>query len=121
MDEPAAPAESEDNPQLAYDLVDEFVALYMAEGTDAFEHIAAMSSNPDQPVVGFVVDTGSYTLVAHSSNPLYVGLPVTPVLAQAFIPIDVCWIFWQRRMRAFGSAIRRRIRGAIWRDMIVAG
>ena len=88
-DEPATPAESGDNPQLAYDLADEFIALYVAEGVDAFESITAMSSNPDQPVAGFVVDTDSFTLVAHSSNPLYVGLPVTPVLAQAFIPIDV--------------------------------
>ena len=89
MDELAAPDESEDNSQLAYDLVDEFVALYMAEGTGAFESITARSSNPDQPVGGFVVDTNSYTLVAHSTNALYVGLPVTPVLDQAFIPIDV--------------------------------
>lgn len=75
--------------ELAQDLVEELIALYMENGEVAFETINGMKSIPDQPVVGFVVNSNDYILVAHSQLPdLYVGLNVKPVLDNAFIPID---------------------------------
>ena len=75
--------------ETVHQVVDEAIALYVEDGTDAFEAITAMSANPDQDVVVFVLDSNSNTLVAHSQFPQYVGLNVLPVLEKAFIPIGV--------------------------------
>ena len=89
VDEPAVMDEPDDNPQLAYDLVDSLIALYMEEGEGALDTINAMVSDTDQPVVGFVVDIETYTIVAHSENPAFLGFPVEPLLENASIPIEV--------------------------------
>ena len=87
--EPAAVTEeAADNEELVYDLVDEFIALYMEEGEDAFGTITGMSSDSD-PVVGFVVNVENEAIVAHSSAPGYVGFNVAPILDRASIPLDV--------------------------------
>ena len=85
--EPAVVEVVED--ETVYQVVDEAIALYVEDGTDAFEAITAMSANQDQDVVVFVVDSNTNTLVAHSQIPLYVGLNVLPVLEKAFIPLEV--------------------------------
>ena len=77
--------ESEDNPQIAYDTVDYMIELYMESGTGSFEDIS--SADPDAPVIGFVVGTDSYTIVAHP-NPAFLGFPVEPLLDLAFIPLE---------------------------------
>lgn len=81
-------AEVAGNDELVYELVDELIALYMEEGKDAFETITGMSSDSDL-VVGFVVDADGEIIVAHSANPSYVGLVVTPILDNASIPLEV--------------------------------
>ena len=87
--EMAEPEAAEDNPQLAYDLVDELISLYMEEGDGAFDTINAMASIQDQTVAGFVVDIETYNIVAHSSSPPFVGFNVAPLLEKASIPIEV--------------------------------
>ena len=87
--EPAAVTEEvASNEELVFELVDEFIALYMEEGEDAFETITGMSSDSD-PVVGFVVNVEAEAIVAHSSAPGYVGLNVAPILDKASIPLEV--------------------------------
>ena len=85
--EPAVVGGVED--ETVHQVVDEAIALYVEDGTDAFEAITAMSANQDQDVVVFVVDSNTNMLVAHSQVPQYVGLNVSPVLEQAFIPLEV--------------------------------
>ena len=75
--------------EAVYQTVDDAIALYMEEGTDAFETIIGMMTNPDQDIVLFVVDTNTNTVAAHSEIPQYVGLNVTPIMDAAFIPLEV--------------------------------
>ena len=75
--------------EAVYQLVDDTIALYEEEGTDAFETITGMATNLDQDIVVFVVDTNTNALVAHSLVPQYVGLNVEPVLDAAFMPLEV--------------------------------
>lgn len=86
---PAAPETLTVSPnvELAFDHVDELIAQYEEGGADVFEEITEL--NLDRDVVGFVVSLDSYTVVAHNSNPLFVGFPVEPLLERASIPLDV--------------------------------
>lgn len=74
------------NPELAQDLVDELIAQYKADGVDTFDAITEL--DPDKAVVGFIVETANYTVVAHNSNPDFRGLPVEPLLDKASIPLE---------------------------------
>ena len=85
MPEPVA---EPSNPKVAQDIVDSMIGMYKENGVGAFDEINA-NADPDAAVVGFIVDATSYRLVAHGANPLYVGLPVQPVLDAAFIPLEV--------------------------------
>ena len=75
--------------EAVYEAIDSIIDLYKTEGAAAsFETINAMSSNPDQGVVAYVIDAESYMIVAHSTNPLFLGFNVEPLLEKASIPLD---------------------------------
>ena len=68
-------------------LLEEFVDMYRNDGTESFAAINEMAQNLDQDVIGWVISP-DFVIVAHSTNPQYVGFPVAPLLAKASIPID---------------------------------
>lgn len=88
VSEPTAPETTTEpsNPELAIDLVDALIAQYKENGVEIFEIITEL--DPDKEVVRFVIESANFTIVAHDSNPAFLGFPVKPLLDQASIPID---------------------------------
>ena len=85
--EPEPAAEQPDASTEVIGLLEEFIGMYRSDGTEAFAAINGLAQNPDQDVFGVVISP-DFIIVAHSTNPIYVGFPVTPLLAKASIPID---------------------------------
>ena len=83
----AAEPTSED---LAVERIFEYVDLYKENGVAAFYMITqeARGAEPDAVVVGYVLNAAEYNLVAHDSNPAFVGFSASALLAKAFIPIE---------------------------------
>ena len=69
-------------------LVDDFIELYMSEGLGALDIINDMRMEPSEPAVGTVINATDYMVLAHSSNPGYVGLNAQLILSKAYIPIE---------------------------------
>ena len=75
---------------LAVERIFEYVDLYKENGVAAFDMITqgAKGAEDDAVVVGYVLDAAEYNLVAHDSNPAFVGFSASALLAKAFIPIE---------------------------------
>ena len=72
----------------AQDIVETLIRMYKENGVGSFEEINA-NPDPDAAVVGFVVDATNYRILAHGSDPRFVGFAVQPLLESAFIPLEV--------------------------------
>ena len=88
-EEAPEPAAEEVTPSMeVVGLLDDFVDMYRSSGDASFAAINEMS-DPDSEIVGWIISpVPEYRIVAHNSNPPFVGFPVGPLLAQANIPID---------------------------------
>ncbi len=75
---------------LAVERIFEYADLYKENGVAAFDMITqgAKGAEPDAIVIGYVLDAAEYNLVAHDSNPAFVGFSASALLAKAFIPIE---------------------------------
>lgn len=71
--------------------VEQLLELYMEYGEDSFDDITGL--NPFQEVAGLVISLDDHTILAHNTNPLFVGSDMGNLLDMASMPIDtVLWV-----------------------------
>ena len=75
------------NADVAIDQVEELISQYGEHGADAFGMITSL--NPFREVAGLVVSLDDYAIVAHNTNPLFVGFPIGHLLDTASMPVDM--------------------------------
>ncbi len=83
------PMELEVQPRdsVALQQVAELITQYREDGAESFQDITGL--RPFQEVAGLIVSLYDQTIVAHNSNPLFVGLHYGHLVGSASIPSDV--------------------------------
>ena len=81
------PPEVPPRDSMALHRVAELLTQYREDGVDSFRDITGL--RPLQNVAGLVVSLHDQTIVAHNSNPLFVGLHYGHLVGSASIPADV--------------------------------
>ena len=78
------------NEDLSVQRVYEYIDLYKENGVAAFDMITqgGKGAEPGATVIGFVTNLTGHVLVAHDSNPAFIGFSTSALLASAHISVD---------------------------------